>query len=1345
GDVSLLAGVDVEMDASASAGGTRQVLTPILSTETIDTLVITGYNQVVDAVIDVPVVNWVTTTVKEQVGLESVKIGYSFTTMDVKLTQDAYYNGSIKREYFVEGVDYRNSSASKGSGPIINWGSVAAPGNDTKGYPKSFAELSDLQVEVVLKQLGYKKLYNFSTNTNEMWKHQVLNGTSSRLKWVPDWVQPVAAGTSRLMHTVNLQVDGLRDKWITLPVGAEADLARAVSQGSVTKLKDEKVGSYKDTATVYYDQVTSKYTQQTIKASEPLADPNESRYPTRNTRDNDNSIAYWQVSYDAGSRGNGETASPDNGERVFTLYDDLGTAEVARVPEWSLNSDAKKKYDSKSGVQTIAQNLYYNTTASLSRLSLDANAGNSRDNHVAVGTTYNWVQKQYNLSGSTRNHFSSTGNYTLANVTNSTQRNAVDRLASSGSAWLGMAVSDSGTLYYDVKYTSVSSNSVSWSGRTTSYNNWNSGEPNDSGGFEFGVQFYFGNNKFNDLNGSQSLKWVYETGNTWNSSTVYEDYKDYHYAWVSTNTDIMQARYQLEYQWVSNETPEFDNRPKFRTFNTQTKVVDTAKQTLYRDEAITQTVTETRTVRLEGGAGGTSEQSFATFESNSVKGRDIEIVSGRDARLSGNLEADRNLTINTDRDFRLGETPAGVDPATYVPTSSSQMQIGGTLTLTAARGIETDMASLITVAGSATVGAAKDIDLKGDMVATGNITVTTRDDIDAFGVLDGSTVSLTSGTDGRGSVLTTLRTNIDAANLTIVAGTVDGDITFRDSAVDVTGTMTLTAAGGGLYATGGTVGSTGATPGNYVTANAAIMAARDGVQSDQGGTHAFLLSAGTLSVDVTAAGPIWIENKGDLDLTHAATFDGDVTLRVMGNLTVRDIVAGANAQNAISLATPAPVGGSRDDADKALREIVVGSLIAQSVDMSAATVIRQLAASSIVADSLSLVSNEGIDLGGLAVGTIDARIEGVGDMSLATLAQSATVAGDLNVTRLLTQDGLVSLTSERNIVLHGYEVDTSGSTPKVTSGVVAGRSADRTPQSSVDNPVVELAELPLDISLTSTGGSISGTGAIPHVKVATDAGGAIELVAATGLIDLTVEAAELRNLRTDTGGISLTETGSQNRTQTLLTKAHVNAGDITITTAEALEVLSVSGQQNTTSVTLTSTGGELFAKGVANTLLTAVDSAGDVVTGGLLGNVTLDAADALVIDSGLWVDAKHAVTFITGSDFVIPTQRVYDATELVINSATSINAESQIRVGRDGETTRVEIQSGRNITLNAPISTQQGTFVTQVVLNARGDVADTIQVYSDVAEMRVVTGASGAQYLEGIVGTPESGESAIPD
>jgi hypothetical protein len=54
------------------------------------------------------VVRYVPTEVTEQVGTAIVPIGTAFHTLDVTLNQIAYFNGFIRREYFVQNVDYEN-------------------------------------------------------------------------------------------------------------------------------------------------------------------------------------------------------------------------------------------------------------------------------------------------------------------------------------------------------------------------------------------------------------------------------------------------------------------------------------------------------------------------------------------------------------------------------------------------------------------------------------------------------------------------------------------------------------------------------------------------------------------------------------------------------------------------------------------------------------------------------------------------------------------------------------------------------------------------------------------------------------------------------------------------------------------------------------------------------------------------------------------------------------------------------------------------------------------------------------------------------------------------------------
>ena len=208
GTVNLDAGTDVVLDASASAtAGDRTVQTPVLSTKTVTSQVITGYTQVVDGVIDVPVVKWVDTTVTEQVGLESVKVGYTYTTMDVTLNQLGYFNGTEHREYFIEGFDYRNSANSAnnpaGNATVINWSGngLAAPSETYVEYKPgssaifsdyrepTFGELNDAQRALVLSTLGYKPVYSFEASNLEI--HRVVNGNASKGVWTPSWSLPL--------------------------------------------------------------------------------------------------------------------------------------------------------------------------------------------------------------------------------------------------------------------------------------------------------------------------------------------------------------------------------------------------------------------------------------------------------------------------------------------------------------------------------------------------------------------------------------------------------------------------------------------------------------------------------------------------------------------------------------------------------------------------------------------------------------------------------------------------------------------------------------------------------------------------------------------------------------------------------------------------------------------------------------------------------------------------------------------------------------------------------------------------------------------------------------------------
>ena len=274
-DAVLHAGGDVHVLADAQAGGQIQVLVPIITQEVTVVDVVTGSRQVAIGTIIVPEVHWVTTTVTEQVGFDTVKIGDYYYTMDTTLVQAGWYNPSTGafREMFV-------------------------PGESSSGY---------------------YALYDFSyTNAR---KHIVENGSPRTEAWTPDWQRPYGAfgsftlvarsvnvttfnaqmtaaqyiyqgrsggydiyrspdsavqteyymtvgGGALYVHTrsigdasiviVNVPVAGWSDKYIRMPNGAQNSVLRVVSQGSPGTWQ-ETVGDARESAVARYNQDKSAF------------------------------------------------------------------------------------------------------------------------------------------------------------------------------------------------------------------------------------------------------------------------------------------------------------------------------------------------------------------------------------------------------------------------------------------------------------------------------------------------------------------------------------------------------------------------------------------------------------------------------------------------------------------------------------------------------------------------------------------------------------------------------------------------------------------------------------------------------------------------------------------------------------------------------------------------------------------------------------------------------------------------------------------------------------------------------------------------------------------------------
>jgi hypothetical protein len=242
GAVSLQAGGSVVLDAQAAVTAPRAVSIERLVTvaETVD--VVVGETSVAVGQVQVPEYSWIKTQITEQVGTERVKVGSTYTTMDVTLTQTGYYNPKATadaqfREVLVEGLDYFNSSIDWNNNGTEGRASVTFSASEltnlrtvdqkNKTAYKGFTQLTDAQRQAVLNQTGYMALYQFGYSNAV--KHQTLNGNVTSASFTPSWNN----NTEKVFF---IDVAGWRDKYVRMPVGAEADILRVTSQAEALYL-----------------------------------------------------------------------------------------------------------------------------------------------------------------------------------------------------------------------------------------------------------------------------------------------------------------------------------------------------------------------------------------------------------------------------------------------------------------------------------------------------------------------------------------------------------------------------------------------------------------------------------------------------------------------------------------------------------------------------------------------------------------------------------------------------------------------------------------------------------------------------------------------------------------------------------------------------------------------------------------------------------------------------------------------------------------------------------------------------------------------------------------------------
>ncbi|MEY3174214.1 MAG: hypothetical protein RLZZ436_2128, partial [Planctomycetota bacterium] len=612
-------------------------------------------------------ITYAPTQVTEQVGTQTVRIGTQYHTMDVQLVQDAYYNGTTVREYFVEQVDYQNIARDWCTAPVVPWASYhvwpdgtvrnidlsPAEGGQPVPAPESaqtFAQLTDDQRSVVLSVLGYKRLFNFQYANAKT--HQTVNGNTTIIPWTPPWRD------DRLI-TVSINAPGLKNKYIRLPEGAREDVLRAVSQGFTTAT--ENVGFFRDGADVRYTQITSRLTD-----------------VPPNIEDFDDTIIGWQV------RAIEDEASPSgirDGLREYQLFDDSAMSNVAMkhssIPLW-YGSAADEVGTDTLGQRATAPQGYLADSSSLQLESVfavrpDVIVGSRRFPEFWTYTTpsykpdQDWWQFQFASGMDAFNEHHYFNNQGFVEVGPALLADVLSRTTSIESGLAPLLEKNGmphGIYNNDAYWTNVAA------GEGPLFLQRNGYLAED---FQFVV---IASRKFVDIFPLPGSGWeipnpfhrwytmvlrgrVLYTGDL--VAFVREDFHDYDFRWIGKWHDVIDRRENFSFEWVTREQDVFGTVPQFATITKTVPVLQQVEQTVWTSQPIIQQQTVLVTERIEQTG---PQLTSAVFENESLRaGARIAIDAGTDASFIGLTRATETLgeiLVTAGRDVLLdGARPVG--------------------------------------------------------------------------------------------------------------------------------------------------------------------------------------------------------------------------------------------------------------------------------------------------------------------------------------------------------------------------------------------------------------------------------------------------------------------------------------------------------------------------------------------------------------------------------------------------------------------------------------------------------------------------------------------------------------
>jgi filamentous hemagglutinin len=760
------------------------------------------------------------------------------------------------------------------------------------------------------------------------------------------------------------------------------------------------------------------------------------------------------------------------------------------------------------------------------------------------------------------------------------------------------------------------------------------------------------------------------------------------------------------------------------------------------DNAALNNVTSSTTLALA--ANGNAGNGDAAITGTATAPGVVTLNAARDVLVSGALGGGSTVTLAAQRNVTANGTVQAVGDLDVTATTGSVVFTGTTTTtgaLNVTSGLDTQLGGQIAVTNNLTAQAGTDIELTGTVAgqATGSLTagqditgggsaafaqaatLSAANNVALTGALQGSSISVTGGNNaGLGSVQATT-SNL---NVTANGNAGQGDVTFGGAATAI-GTTTLQAARDvnvtGAINSGGTTSITAARNATTADVNSAgdlTMTATSGNLiagnvTTQGNLNESAGQALIASGQTEAAGNAMLVSGGNMTLTGGIAAQNTGTLTSGGTLTAGSVAFGQQATiNA---------GGS----------INVSGSVATNGNL-AATAGDSLSMGSVQAGGTVGLQAKGLD------GTGDVSVQGVLTSGAAT---SVVAARDATVSGGVTSGDAVTVTAGRNLTLGGTVSANSDTALTATTGnlsVAGGITTVGNLTASAGGTLGLLggALVNGDTTLTSTGtstltgdfyglgaatvnagGSVLGGGSLTFGKdIAITAGAGVTLGGIQGAGQLTATSGGDMSLGATTvvGNVTATSTGGS----VAFNGALESGGNVQIQAANSATVsgaissmgaVNVKGTNGNVSVAgVSSNGDTTMSAGQTLTLSGTSTVAGELALSG--GNVTLsgtqEGSKNVTVSAQGTLDASQASLVssqnmqLTGTNVTVGTAIVggnltaqaSNQLSLVAGNVDVVGAASL--VSQNGLTNASNVLSGGNLFVSAPslVNTATGSL-----------------------------------------------------